>query len=119
MSPPYQRCSTSIYFRHFLTGNCKVAIILQIVDRPGFGLFLDRMHRLGLHCEVKELPEYLQVYCAAIVETTSTANMKEGVFTRNLRFPDKERSIRPTLGERSMIRTPLSAFRVITIKMAL
>ena len=93
---------------HFLRGACRRAVLLQVSDRPGFGLFLLRLETLGLRYELEVLDERL------LRHTQMFREHRDGhIRTFDMPLSPDFGSLSPSEGGR--IRTPLSAFRILIV----
>lgn len=85
------------YRRHFLSGSCKEAVVIQIRDRPGFSLLLDRLSSLGLCSEVIDLSDEIVDMARRIQISTVSSSETEGIgkefkFSSELQQPWKDAS---------------------------
>ena len=67
---PYHVCLADTVL-HFLDGACEEVIIIQIGDRAGFGLFLDRLNFLQISYSIEDVPEIIYSCAQSIWETQS------------------------------------------------
>ena len=67
---PYHVCLADTV-RHFLDGACEEVIIIQIGDRAGFSLFLDRLNFFQISYSIEDVPEAIYSCAQSIGETQS------------------------------------------------
>ena len=67
---PYHVCLADTVL-HFLDGACEEVIIIQIGDRAGFSLFLDRLNFFQISYSIEDVPEIVYSCAQSIGETQS------------------------------------------------
>ena len=67
---PYHVCLADTV-QHFLDGACEEVIVIQIGDRAGFNLFLNRLNLLRISYSIEDVPEIVYSCAQSIGETQS------------------------------------------------
>ena len=67
---PYHVCLADTV-QHFLDGACEEVIVIQIGDRAGFNLFLNRLNLLRISYSIEEIPEVVYITAQSIGESQS------------------------------------------------
>lgn len=77
---PYHTCLADTIKHYIDEGSCREVVIIQIADRAGFDMFLDRLQLLGLECTVIPISHelYNAAQCIGCMTTTMSSTLSVG-----------------------------------------